>query len=89
MGEPGVSTRSLRVVTAATISALLIVTLVSGCGSVFNSGDDGFDLAVPVLWAGQDADGMPTGGIESAGVWAGDDGTPGYSTDPEGSHASR
>lgn len=87
MGEPGVSRRSLRVVTAATISALLIVTLVSGCGSVFNSGDDGFDLAVPVLWAGQDADGMPTGGIESAGVWAGDDGTPGYSTDLEGIEA--
>ncbi|MFA7267313.1 MAG: S16 family serine protease [Candidatus Nanopelagicales bacterium] len=65
----------------ALAGSLVIVAPLAGCGSVINSEGDGYGLTVPVLWAGQGTDGLPTGGIESAGVWAGDDSTPGYSID--------
>lgn len=78
-----VATRSRKVAVAATCG-LLVVGVLNGCGSGFNSGDKGFSVTVPVLWAGHGNDGQPIGGIEPAGVWAGDDSHPGYSVDLEG-----
>lgn len=82
-------TRSARQLSpvAVAVCAVAATTLLSGCGSVFNSSDKGFALTVPVLWAGQGSDGQPTGGIESAGVWAGEDSKPGYSVDLAGIEA--
>lgn len=76
--------RSLVAIVGCAVAA---ASLLSGCGSVFNSSDKGFALTVPVLWAGQGNDGQPTGGIESAGVWAGEDSKPGYSVDLAGIEA--
>lgn len=67
---------------ATALSCMLLAGFVlTGCGNPLATADDGFSVTVPVLWAGQDAEGQPTGGIEAAGVWTGADSTPGYSVD--------
>jgi hypothetical protein len=72
---------------ALALSAVLAGAALTGCSSTPNpgptatrySGDapfipvpgEGYDLTVPVLWAGKDRSGNPIGGIEPAGIWVG------------------
>jgi hypothetical protein len=83
--------------TAALLSVALVGAILTGCSGAPTppptatrySGEapvipvpgQGYDLTVPVLWAGKDNSGNPIGGIEPAGIWVGFSGNGQFSMD--------
>jgi len=73
---------SLTVAIALVSSVMLLMTTTS-CSNSSTGASDGHRLTVPVLWAGTDSNGDPTGGVEDATISASiaPTGQPGFAVD--------